>query len=131
MTNVDIRWQQRYNQFAKAFALLQQAMAIENLNVIERAGLIKYFEMTFELAWKLLKEFEESEGFVVKSPREAIKYAFKANYLKEGHAWIEALEDRNLTTHTYNEETALLVIDKIRKVYYPLLQELQQDFSKR
>jgi len=129
MSDQDIRWQQRFGQFAKAFLLLQEATRIEKPSVIERAGLIQFFEMAFELAWKLLKDFEEAEGFMVKSPRDAIKQAFQADIIGQGHDWLDALEDRNLTTHTYNEETAIHVEQKIRNKYFPCLLKLYQDFS--
>lgn len=131
MEDLDIRWQQRFNHFEKAFLLLQDAVAIESPSIVERAGLIQFFEMAFELAWKLLKDFEEAEGFVVRSPREAIKRAFEAGIVGDGHDWIDALEDRNLTTHTYNEETALEVERKIRLKYFPLLDRLHREFSTR
>lgn len=125
----DIRWQQRFHQFQNAFALLQTAIAIAQPSVVERAGLIQFFEMAFELSWKLLKDYLDAEGYAIKSPREAIKQAFQVELIQDGHAWIQALEDRNLTTHTYNEQTALLVETKIRHSYYPLLLHLQQVFQ--
>lgn len=129
MSEQDIRWQQRFGQFEKAFLLLQDAIRIERPSVIERAGLIQFFEMSFELAWKLLKDFEEAEGFIVKSPRDAVKQAFEVNIISKGHDWIDALEDRNLTTHTYNEDTAVAVEQKIRDKYFPCLLQLYLDFS--
>ncbi len=107
MKNKDIRWIQRFQNFEKAFLLLQETVQIKSPSVTERAGLIQFFEMTFELAWKLLKDYEEEEGFVIKSPRDAIKQAFQTNIINEGHTWIDALEDRNLTSHTYHEKIIL------------------------
>lgn len=130
MTEQDIRWQQRYQQYNKAFALLKMTVAQPQLSVIERAGLIQFFEMTFELSWKLLKDYQEAEGFAISSPRNAIKQAFQNGLITDGHLWIKALEDRNLTTHTYNEETALAVEQKIRQQYFALLDELDQRFIK-
>jgi nucleotidyltransferase substrate binding protein (TIGR01987 family) len=129
MDDQDIRWQQRFGQFEKAYSLLQEAINIAEPSVIERAGLIQFFEMSFELGWKLLKDYEEAEGFVVKSPRDAIKQAFQADLISQGYDWIDALDDRNLTTHTYNEETAIAVEQKIRGKYFPCLQQLHQTFS--
>ena len=131
MVDQDIRWQQRFNHFEKAFLLLQDAIAVEAPSVLERAGLIQFFEMAFELAWKLLKDFEEAEGFAVRSPRDAIKRAFEAGVISDGHDWIDALEDRNLTPHTYNEETAQDVERKIRNKYFPLLDGLHRGFYER
>ncbi|MEM7019605.1 MAG: HI0074 family nucleotidyltransferase substrate-binding subunit [Pseudomonadota bacterium] len=92
--------------------MLQTAIAIEKPSIIERAGLIQCFEMAFELSWKLLKGYLEAEGISVNSPRETLKQAFQASIIDSGHDWVDALEDRNLTTHTYNEETAIAVEHK-------------------
>ncbi len=106
-------------------------MAIEHPSIVERAGLIQFFEMTSEIGWKLLKDFLEAEGYVINSPRAAIKQAFQSQLITAGHEWISALDDRNLTTHTYNEEIAELVERKIRQNYYPLLLSLRQTFVQK
>ncbi len=129
MTEDDIRWQQRYQQYGNAFKLLELALSIQRPSVVERAGIIQFFEMAFELAWKLLKDYQQAEGFEVNSPRSAIKHAFQNGLIEDGHRWILALEDRNLTTHTYNEATAILVEQKIRDDYYPLLVCLHDRFA--
>ena len=129
MEDLDIRWQQRFAHFEKAFSLLQDVIKLEKPTVNDRAALIHFFEMAFEQGWKLLKDFEEAEGFLETSPRGAIKRAFQTNLIARGHDWIDALEDRNLTTHTYNEETAVAIEQKIREKYFSLLQLLHQDFT--
>lgn len=127
----DTRWKQRFEQFDRAFGLLQQAVAIESPSVVERAGVVQFFEISFELAWKLLKDFQESEGYTIVSPRDAIKQAFQSGLIEDGHGWINALSDRNLTTHTYNEKTAVEVDQKIRAEYFPLLLTLRSSFVER
>ncbi len=127
----DIRWKQRFQNFERAFALLEQAMRIAAPSEVERAGLIQFFEMSFELAWKMLKDYLDVEGFIVRSPRDVLKQAFQAGFIADGHAWIDALQDRNLTTHTYDEATAIAVEKQIREFYYPLLAQLYQDFKHR
>lgn len=128
-TPQDIRWHQRYQQYCNAFTLLEQAIRIQQPSVVERAGLIQFFEMAFELAWKLLKDYQQAEGFDVNSPRSALKQAFQSGLIEDGHRWIQALDDRNLTTHTYNEATAIVVEQKIRDDYYPLLVQLRDRFA--
>ncbi|SFJ29232.1 nucleotidyltransferase substrate binding protein, HI0074 family [Desulfomicrobium apsheronum] len=128
MNTHDVRWRQRFDQFDKSFALLESAMTIEKMTIIERAGLIQFFEMAFEQSWKLLKDYQEAEGFTITSPRQAIKQAYQSGIIADGHAWINALEDRNLTTHTYNEQTANIVEQKIRNAYFPLLKSLHTVF---
>lgn len=127
----DIRWKQRFVHYRKVFALLEQAVEIEDPSIIERAGLIQFFEMSFELAWKVLKDYLEEEGFTIASPRQAVKQAFQAGIIKDGHVWLEALKDRNLTVHTYEEKIAEAVEKKIRHSYFPALAELHKEFSKK
>ena len=119
--NKDIRWKQRFANFERAILLLERTLQIENPSKVERGGLIQFYEMSFELAWKLMKDYLEEEGFTVKSPRQAIKQAFQSGLLKDGQVWIDALGDRNLTAHTYNESIALKVTAQIRTHYYPAL----------
>ena len=88
---------------------------------MERAGIIQFYEMTFELAWKVMKDYLENSGYIIKSPRDAIKQAFQMGIIENGHIWIDALEDRNLTTHTYEESKALEIDEKIRNIYYPII----------
>lgn len=127
----DTRWKQRYQQFSNAFKLLELSLQITQPSVVERAGIIQFFEMAFELSWKLLKDYQEAEGFQINSPRNAIKQAFQSELVTDGHQWIQALEDRNLTTHTYNEVTAQLVEQKIRGDYFALLAALHLTFAKK
>ena len=127
----DIRWKQRFVHFCKAYTLLEQTIAIKKPSEAERAGLIQFFDMSFELAWKVLKDYLEEEGFVPKSPRETIKLAFQSGLIGDGHLWMEALKDRNLTLHTYEEKIAIAVEEKIRNSYFPVLVKLFHDFSKK
>jgi nucleotidyltransferase substrate binding protein (TIGR01987 family) len=88
--------------------------------------------MSFELAWNTLKDYLEEEGFIeIKSPRAAIKKAFESGLITDGHTWLKALEDRNLTSHTYDENTANQVVDLIKKSYYPLLTSLYNELKGR
>jgi nucleotidyltransferase substrate binding protein (TIGR01987 family) len=129
MAEADIRWIQRFSNFERSFLLLADALQIESPSIVERAGLIQFFEMAFELSWKLLKDYEEIEGWTPKTPREVIKQAYQAEMVSRGHDWMNALQDRNLMAHTYNEKIAILVEEKIRNEYFPLLEELYQTFK--
>ena len=126
----DIRWQQRFQIFEKSLLLLQGALDIETPDIYQKAGLIQFFETTFELSWKLMKDYLEAEGFSdVKSPRAVIKKAFETELIENGHIWMELLQDRNLTAHTYDEEKANQVETLIRDKYHPAIQELYNHFK--
>ena len=124
MTNKDIRRRQRFANLEKAFALLQRTIAIENPSEAERGGLLQFFEIAFELSRKTLKDYLESEGYTVRSPREAIKQGFQTGLIEDGHVWMRALDDRNLTTHAYEEAIAQKVECLIREDYFPAIQTL-------
>ncbi len=123
--NKDIRWKQRFKNFEKSLNHLTNALHIINPDIIQKAGIIQFFEMSYELAWNTIKDFLENEGFTdVKSPRAAIKKAFETGLILNGHAWMELLLDRNLTAHTYDEEKITEIEKLIHNKYYPLLNEL-------
>ncbi|MBE9155301.1 nucleotidyltransferase substrate binding protein [Nodosilinea sp. LEGE 06152] len=121
----DTRWVQRFANFERTFLLLRDALDIESPSLVERAGIIQFFELAFELAWRVMKDYEEAEGIVVKTPREAIKQGFQIGLIAQGHSWMNALQDR-LTMRTYDEATAIAVETSIRNDYFPLLAELYQ-----
>lgn len=127
--DVDVRWKQRFQNFDKAFKRLTDAIQIirnDPDNVLLQAGLIQTYEFTFELAWKTLKDYLEMEGFTVPSPRVTLRQAFQCGYIQQGDVWLKALNDRNLTAHTYDDEVAKEVIADIQQTYYFLLKDLHQ-----
>ena len=126
----DIRWKQRFQNYEKAFLLIQRTLEIQNPTEAEKGGIIQFYEMAFELSWKLMGDYLEELGYRINSPREAIKQAFQAGIIEDGQKWIEALEDRNLTTHTYDEKTAQKVVYAIRTLYFPLLVQLYSFMKK-
>ena len=122
----DIRWEQRFQNYSKAFNYLENALNIKKPDVTQQAGIIQFFEMSFELSWKVMKDYLEEKGFVdVKSPRDAIKKAFEIEIITEGESWLKALVDRNLTSHTYEEKTAKQIEELIRNEYFYLLKDFK------
>lgn len=122
----EIRWKQRFENFNKSYTLLKKYSSGPIVTELEKAGIIQFFEMTFELGWKVLKDYLESEGYIVKSPRETIKQAFQVGIIENGHVWIDALSNRNLTTHTYDEELANKMTQEIIKIYLPELEKMNE-----
>jgi len=122
--NKEIRWKQRFENYEKAFLQLNESSKIKSPSNTERAGFIQFFEVALELAWKTLKDYLESQGFQVKTPRDTLKQAYQISLIGKGDVWLQALEDRNLTTHTYDESTIRKVEMLIREKYLPLLEGL-------
>ncbi len=126
-----IRWKQRYQNYKRAFYLLSTAFDIKEPTEIERAGIIHFFEMSFELVWKLMKDYLDYEGYATKTPRETIKQAFQIELITNGQYWLYALTDRNMTVHTYDENKAKEVEQKIRNRYFPLLKKLNDHIQSK
>jgi len=120
----EIRWKQRFQNFAKAYDRLSEGVKLESYDSLQEAGLIQTFEFTFELGWKTLKDYLELSGFDAASPRDVIKQAFQAGFISNGHLWLDALDKRNLMSHIYDENIAQEVLMAIKNKYYALLQEL-------
>jgi len=132
--NQDIRWKQRFENLQSTYKLLQEAIAANQQtpnNSLMQMALIKAFEMTFELSWKTMKDFLQYNGIDVKLPREIIKQAFANDIIIDGQLWIDMLEDRNLMTHTYDEERAQSAILHICESYIIALTQLQNYFQER
>jgi len=132
--NQDIRWKQRFENLQSTYKLLQEAIAANQQtpnNSLMQMALIKAFEMTFELSWKTMKDFLQYNGIDVKLPREIIKQAFANDIIIDGQLWIDMLEDRNLMTHTYDEERAQSAILHICESYIIALTQLQNYLQER
>ena len=90
-------------------------------------GTIQRFEFGFKLAWKLMKAILQYKGIEVNSPRAAIKEAYRNNIIRDGDGWIKMLDDRNLTSLTYDEESAKEIYKKIKQFHFKLLQALVKE----
>ena len=129
MSAQDIRWVQRFNHFTKALLQLQEAVALAQqrpLSKLEEQGLIQAFEFTHELAWNTLKDFLESRGVQsLYGSKDSTRAAFKAGLIENGEAWMDMIQSRNLTSHTYDEATAAQIASAIRDTYFAEFEALR------
>lgn len=127
--NEDIRWKQRFSNFNKALAQLTNVIELNEqrpLTDIERQGLIKAYEFTYELAWNVMKDYFYYQGTVsITGSRDAIREAFLRELIVDGETWMKMVADRNKTAHTYNEDVAKEVEYNILNVYYSLFIDFQ------
>jgi nucleotidyltransferase substrate binding protein (TIGR01987 family) len=107
----------------KAFLKLREGIESASTE-LEKDGVIQRFEFTFELLWKTLRIILEYKGIEVRSPRSAIKEAFKAGLIEDDEILLDMLEDRNLSSHIYSEEVAEQIFKRIEKAYVPALEKL-------
>lgn len=88
---------------------------------ILRDATIQRFEFTLELMWKLFRKVHLLRNVTVRRPFESILEAGAAGWLQHREMWEQMLQDRNLTSHTYEEKDAEAVYQRIREQYYPEL----------
>ena len=84
---------------------------------------IQRYEFCIELTWKTLKHLIALKGKEVTFPKECLQYAYKAGWIVNEELWLKMLKDRNLTSHTYEETTAMEIYQHI-KTYYPAMRTL-------
>ncbi len=131
ISNKDIRWQQRFTNFKKAFAQLERFVSEEDLNEMEEQGLIKAFEYTYELSWKTLQDLLKDKGYPdIVGPRPVFEQSFQDGYIADGKGWMQMHKSRNLTSHTYDEDTASEIVEGIRDLYFYLLRDLKDRLEK-
>lgn len=137
---LDIRWHQRFANYNKALLKLEQALdyikkaylentsgelSPEHLDIVLdemlKEGLIQRFEYTHELAWNVMKDYAEYQGNNnVGGSRDATREALQLKIIENGEIWMDMIQSRNKTTHTYNEATANEIYTKIIDQYFPL-----------
>ena len=129
MSTQEVRWIQRFTHFVKALSQLKEAVELAQqrpLSRLEAQGMIQAFEFTHELAWNTLKDFLEDRGVQgLYGSKDASRAAFKAGLIENGEAWMDMIQSRNLTTHTYDEATAAQIISAIRSTYFPEFEALR------
>lgn len=129
MSQPDIRWQQRFQNYQRAYTLLRSALEekpLDSFTDLEREGLIQRFEYSYELAWKTLKDYLEESGVAITpvTAREVIKQAFAARIIRDGQVWIDMMLHRNMLSHTYDFRKFREVLDAVVASYLPALSEL-------
>jgi len=134
MTN-DIRWQQRFDNYVRAFTELQEIHALaatRPLSRLEKQGTIQCFEYTHELAWNVLKDYLEYQGLVgLIGSRDSAREAFRRGLVRDGEVWMAMIKARNTTSHAYDQNTAEAIYAQILDTFYPAFRELHDDFAQR
>ena len=122
----------KFEDFERALKKLQIALEknIED-DELYLDGLIQRFEFCFELSWKLMQIFLSYEGISVNSPRSAIRKSFENEIIFDVEGWLDMLESRNLSTHTYDEITAKEIYKNIAEKYIFLFENFNESMKNK
>jgi nucleotidyltransferase substrate binding protein (TIGR01987 family) len=131
MNNNDLtpRWFYRFDNFKRAFMLLKDAIDTKKareVTQLEKEGIIQRFEYTWELAWKVLKDYLEYKGVVLGTITTAsvAQEAFAAKLIEQGDLWMQALDARNKMSYTYNIKIFEKIIVNIENHYLQILEDM-------
>ena len=129
IVDIDMRWRQRFTSYQKALPVLEEAVELAKLrplSQLEKQGLIQAFEFTHELFWKTLKDFLEARGQKdIYGSRDAVRRGFKLGLLQNGEMWMQMIQSRNLSSHTYDEGVAETIFEMICQTYLTLFQKFR------
>jgi len=133
MADADVRWRQRFDNFERAFQVLERGLDLARqrpLSELEQQGLIKGFEFTHELAWNLLQDYLQHQGIAgIICSRDATRLAFQNELISDGEGWMAMIKARNQSSHTYNLEQAQSIARDVIERYAPLFVALREHFS--
>lgn len=108
--------------YRRALDRLREALSQPGDDIVRDAA-IKRFEFTYELAWKALQHALAALGLVCRSPKGCLRQAFAQGMIADNELWLQMIDDRNQTVHTYNEQTAARIHAHLPS-YVPLFTEL-------
>lgn len=121
---MDDRLKLALNHFARAQARLVEVLAQPEDDFM-RDALIQRFEFTFEAGWKAAFRWLRARGVDVdEDAYSVIPEAFKRRVITDEAGWGQMRKFRNLTSHTYNEMTAMQVAAFVRVDAVRLLQDM-------
>jgi nucleotidyltransferase substrate binding protein (TIGR01987 family) len=134
METQDVRWKQRFANYRKALERLTKAIQIldedterdEDERDLMRTGVVKSFEFTLELAWNVMKDYAEYQGYKdIHGSRDALRKAFSIGLIEDDR-WMNSIADRNLASHDYDESVMDNVYSSILSVYHPLFKAFER-----
>jgi len=137
MMQLEIRWEQRFQNFSQALQKLALAQHyVQSLDQkikadfgfeLMKQGMIQSFEFTHELAWNVMKDYAYYQGtFDIKGSRDATREALKMGLIEQGDIWMDMIRSQNQSSHTYDEATANLIFQSILTQYLPAFFQFQQ-----
>lgn len=125
--------EQSLNPLKKALMSLEKAIK-QPLDEFTRDSVVQRFEYTYELSWKNLKRFLETDKPLADdSVKGILREAHQRQLISNIDQWFAFQKSRNLTSHTYNEDTAEEVYKeaiKLPTLCHELIQNLEKKLTK-
>lgn len=120
----NVRFDTKKDNLIRAFQSLKDSLHIPITTKRDLSGIIKDFELVYELSWKTLKLYLELAGHQTNNARHAFSVAYQLGFLKEENVWLQIIKDRNMTVDTYDENFAREMVKRIDSLYFKAFEAL-------
>lgn len=120
---------QNFNKIYKLFDIAQKSYIKNPHDDISKLAIVQAFEMVYELGWKVIKDYLNTKAIETYTPKDTIKSAFGANILPSAQIWIDMAQDRNASSHEYNDDKINVILQKISTVYYEELTRFKDNLG--
>ena len=117
--NLELTFKKLEKALLALSTMINEPMHENRMNV---DATIQRFEFSIELFWKLLQKILATKGEELVYPRDILRAAYKGKLVLNEQVWLSMAKDRNLTSHTYNEELADEIYRNIKN-YFPVMQQ--------
>ncbi|WP_027400293.1 nucleotidyltransferase substrate binding protein [Anaerovorax odorimutans] len=117
----------KYSNLKKTYEKLEEACNLyDGKDALIRDSLIQRFELNYEFCYKTLQEYMKYMGVFLDDtfPRAIFKKAYANNLISREDVWIRLIQDRNMTSHIYNEKLADEIANRVVTEYLPAIKEL-------
>lgn len=96
----------KLDELKRAISRLKEALELPKTDII-RDSVIQRFEFTVELSWKVLQRHLKASGISeTLTPKNIFREAARLGIVTDPGAWIQFVDARNLSSHTYKESLA-------------------------
>jgi len=116
-----------YVNARRALSQLEAFVQQSRHSDMDRAAVIQAFEFTFETFWRAFKKVVEEQGQAAPFPRTAIAGAFQLGLIDDEDTWLDMIQDRNQTSHIYNENISKAIYANITSRYVKAFQAVETD----
>lgn len=121
----------KYENFCAALTNMKEIYNyLPPYDTVVLTGLVGLYEICFEQSWKMMKELLEAHGFeegATGSPKIILKTAYQAHMIQDETLWLQALQERNNVTHSYNQNIALSIVEKAKDDFYEMFCQLKNE----
>ena len=112
--------------FQKALRNLIRSLSTPVTEPRDVSGILKDFEMVYELSWKVLKKYLLTQGHTTQGAKDVFSKAYQLGYISDEKNWLQMIEDRNQTAHVYDEADAIKIIERVRQKYLNVFEKLAE-----